>query len=81
LRSPCECIGGEHRRERRASLLGEVGHHCVGAATGSSSRWRARRSFLGAIVVHGRAKDPKIRPAAAVFLLSAAALVLRIVTM
>lgn len=37
--------------------------------------------FLGAIVAHVRVKDPKFQPAAALFVLSAAALVLRIVTM
>ena len=37
--------------------------------------------FLGAILAHVRAKDPKFQPAAALFVLSAAALVLRIVTM
>lgn len=37
--------------------------------------------FLGAIVAHVRAKDPKFQPAAGLFVLSVVALVLRIVTM
>lgn len=36
--------------------------------------------FLGAIIAHLRVKDPKFQPAAALFVLSVAALVLRIVT-
>lgn len=36
--------------------------------------------FLGAIIAHVRVKDPNVQPAAALFVLSVAALVLRIVT-